>query len=108
MTRRLALAAAVLACAAVTACGALIAKPPSFADAFPDPCAKEIDKVQKEWQRAPNYRGDAVSANVASTSLTWVVRDVAVATSHTYTFWSGGLVGRCHTSYSTSAVRLSP
>jgi hypothetical protein len=96
------------ALAALVGCGTLIAKPPSFAEAFPDPCAKEIDKVQKEWQRPPDYRGDAVSANVASTSLTWTVRDATMATSYTYTFWSGGLIGRCHTSYSTSTVRLSP
>lgn len=85
-----------------------MAKPPNLAEAFPDPCAKEIEKVQKNWQRAPDYRGDAVSDNVASTRLTWVVRDATTATSHSYTFWSGGLVGRCHSSYSTSTVRLSP
>lgn len=98
--------AAAAALVLLSACGTWVAKRPNFADSVPDPCAKEIEKVEKEWQRPADQRGDAASDNVVSTRLTWIVRDATTATSHSYTFWSAGVFGRCRTSHATNTIRL--
>lgn len=99
--------AALGALVIVAGCGTWVAKRPNFAEAVPDPCAKEIADVEKKWQRPADQRGDAASDNVVSTRLTWIVRDATTATSHSYTFWSAGVFGRCRTSYMTNTIRIS-